>query len=266
VVCLAVSASASARRLWRCPLHQRVGGERRRRYHADGRGARDRHQPPRTPLRLAPAQRIEANPEHPGDQLQLGVVLAVLARARIGGDRLGALAAEVAVGIELEAQRRREALLVRDRGVVRGVRFPADDQAEDAVLAPEPLEVHDLFVDPLGLGRLWRADHDLAGRLAQRLADDRAEVGRGGELLAVAEDRVQALGHGSACARRADQHLGRVVRLERAVQPVRPARIAVAVAQECPILRLRLGCAHDPSRLGLLEGCATVIQSAAWGE
>ena len=84
-------------------------------------------------LQFALLERIEADVEHAGDQLELGVRLAVLARARVGGDRLGALVRRVAVGVDLEAQRGREAFLGFAAGQIAGVRFAADDQAEDAL-------------------------------------------------------------------------------------------------------------------------------------
>src|SRR5258708_7133315 len=119
--------------------------------------------------------------------------------------------------------------------IVAGVGVAVDDQTQDAVLAPKALEGEDLFVYPAGLRRVWRADDDLAGGPLQGLADDRAQIGRGGEFFAVPEDRRQALGHRAVYGRPANQLLRRVVGLERPVQPAPPLGVTVAVAEKRPI-------------------------------
>src|SRR4029077_19915183 len=99
-------------------------------------------------------------------------------------------------------------------------------------LTAEPLEGQDLLIDPLRASRARRADHDLARGQPQGLGEHRAEVRRARELLAVAEDRREALRYRPARGDCADQLLGRAVGLERLVQPASPLGIAVALAQE----------------------------------
>ncbi len=96
---------------------------------------------------------------------------------------------EVAVHVQLIAQRRREAFLALAPRHARGIGFAADDQGKDAVRAAQPLERQDLLVDPVRGGRRRRADHEQAGRALERLAQLGAEVGGAGEFVAVAEYR-----------------------------------------------------------------------------
>ena len=84
-------------------------------------------------------------------------------------------------------------------GICRRARLARDDQAEDAVRAPEALEGEDLLVDPARLRGLRRADDDLAGRLLERRGQRRAEVGGGRELVAVAEHGREPRRHGPEC-------------------------------------------------------------------
>jgi hypothetical protein len=59
------------------------GGKPGGQHHAEGRGASDNRELAVAALLFAPLQRIEAYAEQAGDQLQLGVVLAILAGARV---------------------------------------------------------------------------------------------------------------------------------------------------------------------------------------
>lgn len=185
---------------------------------------------------------VEVDAEQAGEQLEAGVGLGVLARAGVGGDRFGALVGVGAVFVDLEAQRRAEALLGLAPILVRGVRLAADDQAQDAVLASQPLELEDLLVDPDRFGRRWRADDDQIARLFQGIADRCAEIGRGRQFLAIAKDRVGALRDDAVTRCPADQTLGRPVALNRLVQPLAPAVVVVAVAYERPIFRITGHC------------------------
>ena len=78
-------------------LDQRVGGQSAGNHHAGHGRAGDREQRRLTPLLLAPRSASKPTPSTPGDQFELGVALAVLARARIRRDRFGARAAELPV-------------------------------------------------------------------------------------------------------------------------------------------------------------------------
>jgi hypothetical protein len=115
-----------------------------------------------TALLLAPLQRVEAQSEHAGNQLQLGVVPAVLARAGIRRDRFRPCVAEVALRTEPVAQRRRKALVLGLRRIIGGVGLAADDETKDPVFPAQALE-RENFCSPSGTAPLWRADHDLAG-------------------------------------------------------------------------------------------------------
>jgi hypothetical protein len=132
----------------------------------DQRGERgDGGQPAIAPLQLAPAQLVVFQVEQAGNELEFGVAPAVLARARVGGDRLAALGRI--------AQRRGKAFLRRRARVG----FAADDQAEDALAASQPTERTHFLADPARLRRGGRADHDQVRRLAQGLLDLAAEIG-----------------------------------------------------------------------------------------
>ena len=139
---------------------------------------------------LALLEVVEADPEHAGDQLEQRILLAVLVRSRVGGDRLGRRSS---VSSPSGPMRKISSVgkhsCVGVRGILRRVRFAADDQAEDPVLAPETLEREDFFVDPARVRGLRRADHDLARRLFERPRQRLAEVGRRRELVAVAKHR-----------------------------------------------------------------------------
>ena len=149
-------------------------------------------------------------PSMPAMQLQLDVELAVLARPHIGRDRL-ACGSSVSSpsGTHPVDERVREALGPPSRAVP-SARLAVDDQREDAVLAPEPLEGQDLLVDPARLRRLRRADDDLEGGLlaarasASRRGSWRWRVRRGRGTparSAPAPDRTRSRGRPGASAR-----------------------------------------------------------------
>jgi hypothetical protein len=195
-------------------------------------------QAPVTALLFAAAQGVIAEAEEPRDQLQFGAVRPVLARTHIRGHRFGAYAAQAAVGCQAETQRRREAFLLLAAGKIRGVGLPVDDQAQDAVLAPEALEGEDLLVDPARARRVRGTDDDLAGGLIQGFIDDGAEVDGARQFVAVAEHRGQAPRHHAARTAAPHELLRHPIGLERAVQPGGPLGVAVAVADERPVFHL----------------------------
>ena len=216
----AVSASFSARTRWRSAS---LRGHR-------ARG--DDRQPPLASLLLALAQRVETEAEHTRQELDLRVGLAILSRARVRRNRLRGRVAEIALLVELEAQRRREALLPLTPRHARGIGLAADDQREDTVRATEPLEGEDFLVDPVRSRRSWRADHQQAGRALERLAQLGAEVGGAGEFVTVSEHRRGARRDRSHRGLLADQVLGYTIGLNRTVQPACPLLVTVAVADE----------------------------------
>ena len=181
---------------------------------------------------LALAQVVERHAEHARDQFQLGIVLAVGFGAKVGGDRLGRLVGEAASRVDFEAQRRREALVFRRFGV----RLAVDDQRQDSVSPAQPLELDDLLVDIAAPRRGRAAQHDQVARLSQRLAQHRGQIGRRGELVAVAEHREDFWRDRTVARGAADQRLGYAITFDRLVQPLRPALVSVAVADEYRIL------------------------------
>jgi hypothetical protein len=121
--------------------------------------------------------REPAHHQQAGDQFQLGIVLAILAGARIRCDRFAPRIAQRTVDAQDKAQRRGEALFVFPPRNVRGVRLTIDNEAEDPVLATEALERQDLLVYPFRLRGRRRAQHDLAGGALERRIDQRPEIG-----------------------------------------------------------------------------------------
>src|SRR5262249_40177725 len=81
-----------------------------------------------------------------------------------------------------------------------------------------------------------RADDDLARGPLECRTDRGAQIGGARELLPVAEDGVEPLRYGAARGGRADQLLRRTIGLERLVQPRPPPRVAMAIAEEGPVL------------------------------
>ncbi|HEX7368831.1 MAG TPA: hypothetical protein VF284_00935 [Rhodanobacteraceae bacterium] len=105
------------------------------------------------PALLALFQCVEADVQHPGDQFQPGIRFAVLARTRISGDGFGGFAGRLAVRVELETQRRAETFFRFAAGQAGGIRFAADDQAEDALAATHAFVRQHFLVDPARSGR-----------------------------------------------------------------------------------------------------------------
>ena len=218
--------------LRRATLDERIRGETSGQHHACHRRTRECEQAAIAALLLAPPERIEADPEQSGDELEAGVILTVLAGTRVRCNRFSARRTELAVRPEAKAQRRRKALLFFAPGQVGRIRLAADDQAENAVLAAQALERQNFLVDPLRLCSLRRADHDLIGRVSQGRVEQGPQIRGARQFVAVSEDRCDALGHLAARGHGADQCLRGTVFLERRVQPGRPTRITMAVADE----------------------------------
>jgi hypothetical protein len=125
-----------------------------------------------------------------------------------GRDRLGGLVAELAVGPELETHSGGKGFVVATR-----VRFAADDQAKNAVGAPEPLEREHFLVDPVRARRGRRADHELERGITQRLRQDVAEVRRGRQFLSVAEHGREPRRNDAGHRRLADERLWNAISL-----------------------------------------------------
>jgi hypothetical protein len=118
------------------------------------------------------------------------------------------------------------------------VRLAVDDQRQDPIIAPQPLELDDLLVDPATLRRRRAAQHDQVGRLAERFAQRRRQIGRGRELVAVAEHRKNLSWNRTTSARPAHQRLWHAIAFNTPVQPAGPVFVLVAVAYECQVLAI----------------------------
>ena len=197
VVCLAVSASVSASAALPLGLVACDPGSRRERrsdHHArDGR----RDQRDQRRCRRRASRRLSSSkpmPSMPASSLSSAFCLRSLPRPHIRRDRLAALRGELARRRPACRSARSESIRASAvSGSAEAPGSPATIRQKIAVLAPEALEGQDLLVDPARLRGLRRADHDLAGRLFQRGDQRRAEVGRGREFVAVAEDRRESL-------------------------------------------------------------------------
>ena len=203
--------------------------------HPRQRGRRDIGQPALSPLRLAPYQIVESQPEHPSDQLELARFAPVAALAQIGGDRFRTLAGGLSLAIDLFAQRRRETFLLLAAHNLARPRLAADDRRQGPPLAMQFLERQYLFIDPARSRRGGRAQHDQVPRLFDRGADFAAQIARCGQFVPVAEDWGQFLRHRAMSGHAADQCLGNDEPLDRLVQPVGVGAVGMAVAEEGPV-------------------------------
>ena len=93
-------------------------------------------------------QVVESDADDAGDELEFGVILAVLVLAHIGGDGLGALIGDVALVVNFEAQRLWESLLQAGFRLVRGIGFTFNDKTQDTVFPTHGLKSPDFLVDP----------------------------------------------------------------------------------------------------------------------
>ena len=142
---------------------------------------------------LALDELVEADPEHPGDELEEAKAPAFAALPEIGGERFGSLGRLVPAPVIFVAQRRREAFLVLAARDVACERLAGSDRGKHAAFGPGPLEAFDLLVGPARLRRRRRAQHDQELRGGERGLDLLAEVGAGRQVLLVAEDRASAV-------------------------------------------------------------------------
>jgi uncharacterized protein YoaH (UPF0181 family) len=100
--------------------------------------------------------------------------------------------------------------------------FSVDDHRDHAAAAAERHEAADLLVDVLATRRVGRADHDQELRSLERGERLLGERMSSGEILAVAKDRAQCLGHRAGRRLPPNQILVDPVAFERSVQPLAP--------------------------------------------
>ena len=226
-------------------LDERVGGESGRQHHAAGGRARRDEQAAVAALLLAPAQQVEADPQHRGDEFQLGPALAVLAWPRIGGDRLG--------GCVAESCRRAPRWKRSAGGKHSSDSRPGSDEAlgspptiSGKMRSSRPRRLNASISsftqrDRAASGEqitIWQAESRSAALMTAPSSVALASSSRSRNI------GIRRFGTDSGRGGRADQRLWRPVGLERPVQPVCPLGIPVAVAQEGPVLH-----AHGSSPL-----------------
>ena len=101
--------------------------------HAGDRGGDQPHHASVAPMGLALLEFVEPDAEHAGDQLQLAVELAVLARPDIGRNRFRGLFGQLTVVTHPQDKRRREAFIVCSSRIGGRTRLAVDDEREDPV-------------------------------------------------------------------------------------------------------------------------------------
>ena len=204
-------------------LHQQHADEGRGRHRHHGQR---RRQPARAVAPFPLEQRVVGAADQRREQPQLLVVqlaqnLAGAAGDDVGGQGLGA-PDQVAVGIVDVHQ------LVRE-GFLR----PAVRQHHQHVVAVVVLqEIADLPLDPYGLGRLRRADHDQELGVVQRFIDAGGQVAGQGQLVLVPEHPAQA-----AAAPFGGQPGRNVIALDQLVQPLGDGDVQrhVPVTDKCDV-------------------------------
>ena len=127
--------------------------------------------------------------------------LAIAFLACVGREWLGWLVRDLAIRIDFELHRGREAFGLGIAGLT------ADDERDHRALSMPRLEEPDLLIDVVALGSGRRADHDQSrGGVERRKRLVGQRVSRG-EVIAVAEGRAERLGYCARCRLTADQVL-----------------------------------------------------------
>jgi hypothetical protein len=175
-------------------------------------------------------QFVEWNRDERSHHPHEGDLLAVALFARVDADRFHGFARRGSVGRDLLAQGRREAFVL---GIAR---HAVDDDRDDVGAPPQGLEVADLLVDVPALGRIGGADHDEELRFGERrqglFLERRARL----QFLVAVTDRPQVVRHRSRHGG-APHQIGVDANLaERAVEPLAPCLVTMAVAQEGAVL------------------------------
>ena len=214
--------------------------KRRRDRHAADGGRDQPHHASLSPMGLALLEFVEPDAQHAGDQLQLAVELAVLARPDVGRNRFRRLLGQLAVRTHAQDERRREAFLVRRRGLADAPGSPSTMRAKIRFDLPSRLKVL--------ISSLTQRDFaDLREQMTSWHADcSSAAVRMSPRFVAVASSSrsrktgASRWGTGPNSVSRPTSRSGQPVGFERLVQPLRPLLVGVAVADEGPVLELLL--------------------------
>ena len=177
--------------------------------------------------------------------------------------RFGPLGGRAPAPVIFEPERAGQALLCLASGDVGGERLAINNHREDASVWADAFEFLDLRIGPARDCGRRRAEDDEEARSRQRLADLRAEVVRGRELLKVPEDGRQAARDGAMLGHSPDEMAGDAEALECLMQPFGGLLIAVAVAQEREVMS---GSPRERLREdGLLIGTSPLRRSGKYG-
>ena len=186
-------------------------------------------------LGVAALEFIHADVEQAGGDLEHGVAAAVAGGRGVGGQRFVQQLALFVV-----QQSRREGALRRVN-----VGLTGDEIAEDPMAAARGAEMADFFVDPARGRRRRGADHHKGLGIIHRLADRVRQVVGRGQLILVAEHRIQPCRQVRLAG---PQRGGWAIAFERALEPARGRRVGVAVADESAIAPRRGHAAPAPAR------------------
>jgi hypothetical protein len=114
---------------------------------------------------------------------------------------------------------------------------PVDDDRDHWPVGMPPSKEPHLLVYSNPTGRERGAQYDQCGGRIERCNGGVGQRTTAGKILAVPKNRSQCLGHRAERRRAPDQVLVDVKAFKRAVEPLRPAHIAVAVAQKRAVLQ-----------------------------
>ena len=200
--------------------------------HPGQRGRRNNGHASVAPDLLTLPEFVKTDAEQAGDQLELGVVAAVLTRSGICCDRFRRPRGQAAVSVQFEPQRLGETLLGLLPRMIRRMGFATDDQREDPITSPETLEREDFLVYPSRACGLRRTDHDKRRGLFEGRIDFLAEIRGTRQLLAVPEDRAESRRNYAMLRLLADESFRDGIIFQSPVQSRCPVFVAMAVTYE----------------------------------
>lgn len=203
---------------------------------------------------------IKINSEKACDNLEENVLAAILALAKIGGDRFFRLqlVRYRALRVQLEDERVGEAFLFRIApGKPAGIGLALDNDGKDLLLPPKAFEYPDLFVDVPACRRARRAEDDQGLGLLEGLADFAGKVVTGREICPVPEYASDEGGFSRRGSKLRAKGLGDAVAFKFAVQPGSDRLVRMAVTEKSGIF--------PSGRRRRPDGCLIAFVSCAYG-
>jgi hypothetical protein len=201
---------------------------------------------------------VEADAQHPGDELEKTQPPPVAVLAQVGGERFYALSGRPAATVVFLPEGRREAFLVLAPGHLARERLARADGRQHAAFGVGALEGVDLGVGPARFRRVRRTEDDEELGRSQRHLDLVGEIVGCGELMLVAEDRLQPLRDDSVGRKLALEGMRDVEILKLAVKPFGELLVLMAVAEEgiiaVLVVSLRAADARNGHRMRLRCG------------